>query len=221
MIDDHLLQAQVMEELEWEPSIDAAHIGVAAKGGVVTLSGFVSSFAQKVAAERAASRVQGVQAIAEESTVRLPQSRKEADAEIAERAVRILAWDIEVPEQRIQIKVEHGVVTLTGEVPFRFQREAAETAVRKLGGVVQVNNLIGVVPARDPELDVDLVCTRIENALRRSAELEASGIRVTVDDSRVTLEGIVRTWAERRIAQDAAWAAPGVIEVANRLVVSP
>ena len=221
MPDDLTLQAMVMAELEWEPSLDAAHIGVTAKTGVVTLSGFVDNYAAKSAAERAAARVQGVKAIAEEIEVRLPSDQKHADDEIAERAVRILNWDIEVPHDRIHVKVEHGVVTLAGDVNYQFQRVAAESAVRRLGGTRGVINLIRVVPAAGPPMDPDVVQQRIENALRRNAEVEASRIDVGVDGGKVTLRGQVRTWFERSVAEHAAWGAPGVTEVKDELRVQP
>jgi osmotically-inducible protein OsmY len=221
MLDDSTLQAMVMAELEWEPSLDAAHIGVTAKSGVVTLNGFVDSYAAKAAAERAAGRVQGVKAIAEEIEVRLPSHQKHADDEIAERAVRILAWDIEVPHERIHVKVEHGVVTLTGDVDYQFQRAAAESNVRRLGGTRGVVNLIRVTPAASPAMDPDVVQQRIENALRRNAEVEASRINVSVAGGKVTLRGEVRTWFERSVAEHAAWGAPGVTEVKDELRVQP
>jgi len=221
MPDDLTLQAMVMAELEWEPSLDAAHIGVTAKTGVVTLSGFVDNYAAKSAAERAAARVQGVKAIAEEIEVRLPSDQKHADDEIAERAVRILNWDIEVPHDRVHVKVEHGVVTLAGDVNYQFQRVAAESAVRRLGGTRGVINLIRVVPAAGPPMDPDVVQQRIENALRRNAEVEASRIDVGVDGGKVTLRGQVRTWFERSVAEHAAWGAPGVTEVKDELRVQP
>jgi osmotically-inducible protein OsmY len=218
MPEDSALQAMVLEELEWEPSLDAAHIGVTARNGVVTLSGFVESYAAKATAERAASRVQGVKAIAEEIEVRLPNAQKHADDEIAERAIRILAWDIEVPEDRIHVKVEHGLVTLTGDVNYQFQKAAAEAAIRRLGGVRRVANFIRVLPAAT---DPDIVQQKIENALRRNAEIEASQINVSVDGGKVTLRGHVRSWFERGVAEDAAWAAPGVTEVQDELRVKP
>lgn len=221
MPDDATLQALVMEELEWDPSLDAAHIGVTARHGVITLSGFVDNYAAKAAAERAASRVQGVTAIAEEIEVRLPNDLRHADDEIAERAVRILAWDVHVPRDRIHVKVEHGVVTLSGDVNFQFQRAAAETAVRRLGGVRGVVNLIGVIPAAGSTTAPDLVQQKIENALRRNAEVEASRIGVSMEGNKVTLRGQVRTWFERSVAEHAAWAAPGVTEVRNELRVQP
>jgi len=221
MPDDLTLQAMVMAELEWEPSLDAAHVGVTAKNGVVTLSGFVDSYVAKSVAERAAARVQGVKAIAEEMEVRLPNHQQHADDEIAERAVRILNWDIEVPHDRLNVKVEHGVVTLTGDVNYQFQRAAAESAVRRLGGTRGVINLIRVVPPAGRSTDPDLVQQRIENALRRNAEVEASRIDVGVNGGKVTLRGQVRTWFERSVAEHAAWGAPGVTEVKDELRVQP
>jgi osmotically-inducible protein OsmY len=221
MLDDQTLQATVIEELEWDPSFDAAHIGVAAKHGVVTLSGFVDSYAAKAAAERATRRVRGVKAIAEEIEVRLPSAQKHADDEIAERAVRILAWDIQVPDEHIQVKVEHGLVTLTGEVAYRFEKTAAEADVRQLGGVRGVLNLVRVSPLAIPAADPEIVEQKITAALRRNAEIEASHIEVSSEHGRVTLRGQVRTWLERTSAENAAWASPGVIEVDNELRVSP
>ncbi len=213
MFDDETLRADVIAQLEWEPGVDPTHIGVAVRDGIVTLTGFVESFAAKAAAERAAGSVRGVRAIAEEIEIRLPNHQRHADDEIAERVLRILAWDVEVPEDRIKVKVEHGVVTLTGDVAHQFQRTAAETAVRRLGGVRGVFNLIRLVPALGPAADPDLVKQKIEAALRRGVELEAEGVRVTTQSGRVTLRGRVRTWWERDLAERAAWAAPGVTEV--------
>jgi len=221
MHDDQVLREAVMAELEWEPRVNAVHIGVTAKDGVVTLSGIVDSFAEKAAAERAVGRVRGVRAVAEEIEVRLPHEQKHADEEIAERALRILAWDIEVPHERIALRVEHGVVTLTGQVSRFFQREAAAADIRRLGGVRGVVNLIEVTPNHRSGADAELVRQKIEAALRRSAEMEAEGVRVEVNDGRVTLHGSVRTWAERAIAESAAWAAPGVQQVTDELHVRP
>jgi osmotically-inducible protein OsmY len=221
MSDDESLRDSVIAELEWQPGIDPTHIGVAVRDGIVTLSGFVESFAAKAAAERAASGVRGVRAIAEEIEVRLPNHQRHADDEIAERALRILAWDVEVPDDRIKVKVEHGVVTLTGDVAYQFQRAAAEAAVRRLGGVRGVLNMVRLVPAFAHSADPDLVKQKIEAALRRSAELEAEGVQITARDGRVTLRGQVKTWWERDLAERAAWAAPGVREVVDELRVEP
>ncbi len=218
MDDDRTLQANVEAELAFEPSVDAAHIGVTARSGVVTLSGFVNSFAARAAAERAAGRVRGVRAIAEEIEVRLPQRPKHADDEIADRAVRLLAWDIEVPEDRIRVKVEHGIVTLSGEVAFQFQRAAAEADMRRLGGVRRVVNLIRLLPIA---ADADVVRQKIESALERTAALEAEGVRVEVVGGHVTLRGRIRSWWERMAAEQAAWAAPGVSQVTNELGIEP
>lgn len=221
MPDDQTLRATVMAELEWEPSVDAAHIGVTAKDGVVTLSGFVDSYPGKAAAERAARRVRGVRAIAEEIEVRLPNDQKHADDEIAERALHILAWDVEVPHERIKVKVEHGMVTLEGDVAYQFQRAAAEADVRRLGGVTGVVNLMRVMQSAGRRPDADVIREKIERALRRNAELEAARLAVDVEGGRATLRGSVKTWWERDIAEGAAWAAPGVSQVKNEIEVRP
>jgi osmotically-inducible protein OsmY len=221
MPDDLTLQTMVMDELALEPSVDAAHIGVAVKNGVVTLSGFVDSYIAKAAAEHAASRVHGVKAIAEEIEVRLPNDQKHADDEIAERAVRILEWDVEVPENRIHVTVSHGIVTLTGEVDHYFQRTAAENDVRRLGGVRNVVNMLTVRRAGASATRPDVVRQKIEDALRRSADVEASQIAINVDGGKVTLSGQVRSWFERGLVRNAAWAAPGVIEIRDQLTIQP
>jgi osmotically-inducible protein OsmY len=213
------LQAMVMDELEWVPNVNAVHIGVAARNGVVTLSGIVGSLAEKLAAEHAAQRVRGVQGIAQEIVVRPPSDLRRADEEIAERALKLLSWDIEVPDEDIQVKVEHGVVTLTGTVTRQFQREAAERDIRKLSGVTDIVNLIEVWPSDDQATDLVAVHEKIENALRRRIELEASHISVVVSGSKVTLQGKVKSLWERRIAERAAWSAPGVTQVEDQLTV--
>ena len=219
MPDDTTLQAMVMDELAWTPDVDAAHIGVAARNGVITLSGVVNSLTEKVAAEQAARRVKGVQGIAQEIKVHPPSAHKHADEEIADRALKILNWDLEVPDEKIQVKVEQGVVTLTGSVTHQFQRQAVERDIRKLGGVTDIINLIEVRPGTDRVTDPGTVHDKIENALRRSAELEASHINVSVRGSKVILNGRVKTWWERNIAESAAWSAPGVAEVEDHLVI--
>jgi osmotically-inducible protein OsmY len=218
MTDDLTLQARVMEELTWIPNVDAAHIGVSARNGVVTLSGIVNTLAEKLGAERAARRVKGVQGIAQEIVVRPPSAPKHADTEIAERAVEILNWDVEVPHRQIQVEVEHGVVMLTGTVPFQFQKQAAEHDVGQLGGVVEVINRIEVRPEGEhAATDPGTVRHKIEAALRRAVDLEASHININVSGNKVTLQGQVKTWWERSLAEDAAWSAPGVTQVDDQL----
>ena len=217
MTSDHQLQQDVLDELEFEPRVNAAHIGVVAKGGVVTLTGFVTGYAEKFAAEAAARRVKGAKAIAEEIEVRLPSDKKQADDEIAERALRILRWDELVPADHIAVKVEKGMVTLTGTVDWQYQKSEAEYDIRKLSGVVGVINQLQVKsPAAAAE-----VKDQIERALRRSAQLEASGIRVETSGGSVTLKGTVHDWFERDLIERAAWSVPGVTEVHDRLTIEP
>jgi osmotically-inducible protein OsmY len=209
------LRQSVLDELEFDPVVEASKIGVAVDNGVVTLTGHVGSYAEKVAAERIAQRVRGVRAVAQEIEVRYPSDKKSADDEVAQRAAKILEWDSTVPFGKVKIKVERGYVTLSGEVEWQFQRRAAEDAVRKLSGLSGVLNTISVRPRVDP-INVK---HHIEDALRRNAELEADAIRVTASGGRVTLEGKVRTWRERGVAETAAWAAPGVVTVDDQLTV--
>jgi osmotically-inducible protein OsmY len=221
MIDDRLIQAQVMDELAWTPNVDSAHIGVTVRNGMVTLSGFVSTLAEKRAAERAVRRVRGVHGIDEEIEVRLPAAHKRSDEEIAERAAKLLSWDVEVPETQtqIQIKVKEGVVTLTGFVATQFQKQAAENIVGHLSGVTGLVDQIQV-GSNIPSPHFTDLQEKIEAALRRSAQLEASHISVTHCGHKVTLQGQVRSWWELQVAETAAWSAPGVIEVDDQLIVS-
>ena len=217
MPDDMTLQAMVMDELAWTPNVDAAHIGVAAQSGVVTLSGIVSSLAEEVAAEEAARRVKGVQGIAQKIAVRLPTANRHTDEEIADRALKVLNWDLEVPDEQIQVKVENGIVTLTGTVTYQFQRTAADRDIRRLGGVTDIVNLIEIRPSAGRVAGPVSVHRKIENALRRSADMEASHVSTGVSDSKVTLRGRVKTWWERSLAESAAWSALGVTEVDDQL----
>jgi osmotically-inducible protein OsmY len=215
MIGDLELRQDVLDELDFEPSVNAAHIGVTANKGVVTLTGFVSSFAEKAAAERAARRVKGVRAIAQEIEVRLASDTKHADDEVAARAIEILKWQVGFPADRIKVKVEKGIVTLTGEVDWQFQKADAEYAVHKLTGVIHVANQIRVSsPVHASEIK-----EKIQKALQRSADLEASRITVQTEGGRVVLSGKVRAWYERDLAERAAWSAPGVTEVQDRLTI--
>ncbi len=211
--DDLNLQREVTEELEWDPAVDAAHIGVAARDGIVTLSGHVSSFSEKLAAERATRRVKGVKAVALDLDVELPSSKKTADDEIAARAVKMLEWDVVVPPGRIAVTVDRGIVTLTGQVDWKYQRDEAEADVWKLSGVKDVVNAVKV-EARPQSSDVQ---ERIRKALERSAEVDASHITVSVKDGKAVLTGTVPSWVERQTAERAAWAAPGVTTVENKI----
>ncbi|HEX7966651.1 MAG TPA: BON domain-containing protein [Stellaceae bacterium] len=213
MKEDLQLQQRVIDELEFEPQVDAAHIGVSARDGVVTLSGHVSSFVEKFAAERTVRRVKGVEAVAQEIEVRLPSEARTADDEIAARAARILNWDVAVPHGRISIKVEHGIVTLSGEVDWHYQRAEAEYDVRKLSGVRAVINDIIVTPKADAE-DVR---AKIRAALERNAEVEANNVTIGVAGGKVTLGGKVNAWTEREAIERAAWSAPGVTQVEDRI----
>lgn len=209
------LRQRVIDELEFEPSVDAANIGVAAENGIITLTGHVASYAEKFAAERAAQRVKGVHGIAQEIEVRTPAGKKKADDEIAAQAVSIITWDTTIPNEVVKVKVESGWITLTGKVDWQFQKMAAEQAVRKLSGVVGVTNLIEI-KSRVQASDVK---NRIENALRRSAEVEAARIQVRVSDTKVVLDGRVYSWHERDAAKRAAWSVQGVTAVDDRLAI--
>lgn len=212
-MEDKYLRQSIIDELDFEPSIDAADIGVAVEDGVVTLTGHVGSYAEKLAVEDAVRRVRGVKAIAEEIEVRYPDGKQTADDQIAKRALDILAWDISVPNERIQVKVQRGWLTLSGEVDWNYQKTAAEQAVRKLGGITGITNLIDLkaTPKADDVKD------KIEAALKRNAELQADKIRVSVTGGRVRLEGKVKAWYERQIAEQAAWAVRGVATVEDKL----
>lgn len=216
-MNDKQLRQDVIDELDFEPSIDSADIGVTCENGVITLSGHVPSYTQKVAAERAAWRVKGVKAIAQEIQVRFAAAKKTNDDEIAQRALNILAWSSPSPHDAVHVKVQDGWVTLTGEVRWNYQREAAEASVRRLSGVLGVTNAIALTPAAIPA-DVE---ERIRNALRRQAEIEAARIRVVVDDGgTVSIEGDVDNWEERRAVERAAWSTPGVRMVEDHLRIS-
>jgi osmotically-inducible protein OsmY len=213
MVSDAVLQQNVIDELAWEPSINSAHIGVAADNGVVTLTGHVSNLCEKIAAEEAVKHVAGVRGVAERLEVRVPGEFINRDDGIAQRALTCLAWDTLVPSDSIKVTVENGWVTLFGEVSWRYQRNEAENVVRKLNSVVGVTNNISLKQQPQPS-DVKRC---IENALRRSANLDSKAIRVSVYEGTVTLDGMVDSWTARDRAEEAAWAAPGVREVRDNL----
>ena len=213
---DWEIRQKVEAELNFEPSVNAAEIGVAVKDGIVSLTGRVDSYWEKVAAEEAAARVSGVKAVVNELETRLPASSERTDEDIARAAVNRLEWAITVPKDRIKVKVSKGWVTLEGEVDWQFQKTAAEQALRDLVGIKGIINHI-VVKERPSTAEVK---SAIEEALKRSAEVDARRITVEVQGEKVILKGTVRSWFEREEAERAAWRAPGVRSVDNRIVVS-
>lgn len=215
MDNDLTIREDVEAELEFEPLVDAAGIGVAVVDGVVTLSGHVSSYAQKIAAEVAAKRVKGVRALAQELEVRLPFASQHDDEEIARRAANVLEWTITAPREGVKLKVENGWVTLSGEVVQAFERTEAERALRRLEGVRGVSNLIKLKPG----VAATDIRDRLKKAFHRNAELEASRIAIAVEGGRVTLSGKVDKWSDRSVAENAAWAVPGVYQVEDRLTL--
>lgn len=209
------LKRSVESELNFEPSINPAEIGVAAKDGIVTLTGRIPSYWEKVAAERAAMRVAGVKAVVNEIEVHLPTSSERTDEDIARAALDALRWSVLIPPDRIKVKVSKGWVTLEGKVDWQFQKSAAEKAVRKLYGVLGVSNFVEVKTQVSPTE----VKASIESALKRSAEVDAKQIRVETEGDKVILRGSVRSWFEREEAERAAWRAAGVRSVDNRITV--
>lgn len=210
------LRRAILDELEFQPYIDAAAIGVAIVNGVVSLTGHVKTYAEKEAVERVVKRVKGVQAIAEEIQVRVPGELEVGDEVIASRCLEVMRWNTDTVADRMLIEVQQGWVTLEGEVDWQYQKEAAQDAVRKLSGVVGINNRLIV----RPKIGVEDIKARIETALARNSELDANKIRVTVDDKTVRLEGHVRHWRERKACEHTAWAVPGVSHVDNHILIA-
>lgn len=213
---DKLIRQNVIDELDFEPSVDAAHIGVAVDKGIVSLTGHVSTYAQRVAAEKAVRTVRGVRGVVEEIQVRFAGETPPRDEDLAQRAVQMLDWSVTVPRNAVQVQVQGGWVTLTGKVDWQYQKEEAYRSIRRLAGVAGIINEIAV----SPKASVPEVRSKIMAALKRNAELEADAIKVTVKDARVTLEGKVNAWHERGLAENAAWSAPGVCAVEDRLTLA-
>ncbi len=200
----------------WEPSVDHADIGVAVADGVVTLSGYVPSYSAKIAAERAARRVAGVRAIAEEIKVRYASDAKTADHEIAKRILDMFSWSSTIPDDRIGVKVEKGWVTLSGSVDWNYQRNEAARLVSRIGGVVGVSNDVAIAS----HLTATDVRKRIEDAFQRQAGLDAKTVTIALDGDKVTLGGHVHAWHDRQTAEHAAWSAPGVRQVVDHIAVA-
>jgi len=213
---DQQLQQDVIAELAWEASVDAARIGVEVKDGVVTLSGHVDSYPEKCEAERAAQRVSGVKALAVEITVNLPGPNQRSDADIARAAENLLEWMTYAQKDGIKVMVEGGWITLTGEVDWAYQRNAAVRGLRPLMGVVGVSDQLTI----RPRASLDGVRSGIENALKRRLQNDANAVSVEVVADRVVLTGNVGTWSERDLIEHAAWSAPGVRSVVDNICVS-
>lgn len=214
---DRQLQEQVLAALEWEPGVDAARIGVTTKDGVVTLQGQVTTFYQRSMAERAARHVFGVRAVANSLIVMPDFGTSRSDADIARAVANAIEWDSSVPDNAVTPTVSNGWVTLNGSVPWQYQKAAAEQAVQHLYGVRGVSNQIEI----KPHVSVGDVKAKIETAFKRSAEIDARHVNVQTTDGGVILTGTVRSLSERDEAERAAWAAPGVTKVDDRLVVTP
>lgn len=214
---DEDIRRDVVEELRWTPSIDETDIAVKANSGVVTLTGFVKSFEEVYAAERAVKRVADVRALANDLEVRLAAADSRSDPEIARDAADALERELPHSAHLIRILVQNGHVTLEGTVDWQYQKERAEDCVHKLRGLTGMTNLIALT---SKPLAADIK-ERIGAALKRSAQIEAEGINVAIDGNEVTLTGRVRSWSEHEAAADTAWSAPGVLEVKNHLRVGP
>ncbi len=213
---DAQLQQDIIAELMWEPSVNAAEIGVEVKNGTVTLAGHVDSYTQKWEAERAAQRVSGIRGLAVEIDVKLPGPNTRTDADIAASATNTLAWTTYLPKDSIKVKAENGWITLSGEVEWDYQRESARSAVRNLLGVVGVSDVITI----KPRVSMGAVKMEIEAALKRRAHNDAGRIKVEVSGSDVTLSGTAHDWAERALAASSAWATPGVSKVIDNVTIA-
>jgi osmotically-inducible protein OsmY len=213
---DAEIKKDVEAELRWNPSIDPTDVAVAVKNGVVTLTGFTRSFSEKWEAERAVKHVAGVVGVANDIEVRLPSVDQRPDPEIARDAVTAIKNRLPMSAEHIQVTVKNGWVSLEGEVEWQYQRESAETAVRWVRGVKGVSNLVHL----KPRAAASEIKHKIDEAFRRSAEVDANRVTVEANGSEVVLKGTVRSWAERQEAERVAWAAPGVTRVDNRITIS-
>ncbi len=214
---DEDIQRDVLDELKWDPHVQVNEIGVAVKDGIVMLTGWVDSYLKKLAAENAAHRVRGVKAVANDIEVRLPGSAERTDADLAKAVLDALRWNAAIPAGKLDVTVSQGWVTLRGEVEFGFEKRDAERVVQRLAGVKGVTNLITV---RSHPLPSDLK-QNIGKALVRNAETDAQHITVEVEGNKVILRGTVRSYAEKKAAEETAWSSPGVTDVENRIVVLP
>ena len=214
---DIFLRQQIIDELDFDPQVSPAHIGVIVDDGVVTLAGHVTDYAEKLAAEAAVRRIKGVRAVADELQVRVPNHKRTADDEIAKRVADMFEWDARIPKDDIKITVQNGWVCLNGEVAWNFQRTEAQTQVAKLSGVVGLVNNIEV-RSRPPIGDIR---EHIEDAFQRNAAIDADAIAINVeDDGKVRLEGTIHSWPERTAAENAVWSVPGVTRLESNLKIA-
>jgi len=217
MRSDREIERDVREELNWDPDLDADDIAISVKDGVVTLAGFTRSYSDRLEAERAAKRVAGVHAVANDIEVRLPSIDQRPDPDIARDAVSSLKAQLPLSHENIKVIVKDGWLTLEGTVEWQYQKTTAENAVRKVKGVKGVTNVISLKPKVEPT-DIQ---RRIQEAFKRNAEVDANRITVETHGSEVVLKGTVRSWIEREEAERVAWSAPGITRVDDRIVVSP